>query len=221
MDSASKAVSAAPDLHKQSTSTATHDQRRFPGVSLFCRMLATLEFCFVYLEGRIFGISHVIRYLRNPNPRISAKLLRSFGATVGAGTTIKRSILLDNVYEDRDSAGDFSHLIFGENCYIGDAVFFDLAAEVIFKDNAVVAGRASFVTHAECGRSSFLSSRYPRKSGAIVVGTGAWIGFGVTIMAGVNIGENSVVGSNSLVLQSTEPYGLYVGSPAHKVRTIE
>ena len=52
-----------------------------------------------------FGISFLVRYLRNPNPRLTVRLLRAFGARVGNRTTFKRSLILDNTYEDENSTG--------------------------------------------------------------------------------------------------------------------
>ena len=74
---------------------------------------------------RVRGVRWAIRYLRNPDPKATGPLLRHFGAQVGPGTTFKRTLWLDNVYEDQDAAGDFSHLHFGANCYVGDGVYFD------------------------------------------------------------------------------------------------
>lgn len=44
------------------------------------------------------------------------------------------------------------------------------------------------------------------------------IGTNVVIMPGVTFGEGSVVGSNSLVTKSTEPWTIYIGSPAKPVK---
>lgn len=182
---------------------------------------ALVEYCAVYLSGTIFGISGVIRYLRNPNPLITIKLLRAFGATIGNHSTIKRSLILDNVYGDRNSTWDFSHLKIGEDCYIGDCVFFDLANEIVIEDHAVISGRASFITHAECRRSDFIRERFPRECEPIIVGSGAWIGFGATVLHGVKIGSNSVIGANSLLLEDVEGQCVYIGAPAKKLRRID
>ncbi len=188
---------------------------------ILARALSLFEYSIVYIVGRIFGVSWIIRYLRNPNPSISVRLLRAFGATVGNDTTIKRSLILDNVYTDRNSTGDFSHLKIGEDCYIGDCVFFDLANEIVIEDHAVISGRASFITHAECRRSGYLSQKFPRKCEPIVVGGGAWIGFGATVLHGVKIGGNSVIGANSLLLEDAEAQCVYIGAPAKKLRRID
>lgn len=183
--------------------------------------MAAAEYVIVYTLGAIFGISWVVRYLRNPNPDITPRLLRAFGAAIGNNTTIKRSLILDNVCGDQNSTGDFSHLKIAENCYIGDYVFLDLANEIIIEDDAVVSGRACFITHAECKRSSYLREKFPRKCEPIVVETGAWVGFGATILAGVTVGANSVVGASALLLDDADPYSIYVGAPARLLKRIK
>lgn len=188
---------------------------------LLSRAVNFTEYTLVYLLGKLLGISAVIRYLRNPNPSITRRLLNAFGATVGSDVTLKRSIFLDNVHGDANSTGDFSHLKIGNECYIGDCIFFDLANEIVIADGAVLAGRVSLLTHAECKRSTFLSQRFPRMCAPVVIEAGAWVGFGVTVLAGVTIGENSVVGAGSLLMQNTDPYWIYVGSPARKVKPVE
>lgn len=184
------------------------------------RAVNLIEYWVVLLLGRLLGISLVIRYLRNPNPSITRRLLTAFGAIVGTNATLKRSIFLDNVYGDANSTGDFSHLKIGDNCYIGDCVFFDLANKIVIEDGSVLAGRVSLITHAECKRSAFLSQRFPRMCAPIVIEAGAWIGFGATVLAGVTIGENSVVGAEALLMQDTDPHCVYVGSPARKVKRV-
>jgi len=184
------------------------------------RFANAVEYCAVRILAWTVGISFVVRYLRNPNPAITRKLLIAFGAEVGPGTTLKRTLLLDNVCRDANSTGDFSHLKIGSNCYIGDCVFLDLADNIVIEDGAVVAGRASFITHSECNRSRFLSRRFPRMCAPIVLKQGSWIGFGATILAGVTVGENTAIGADALLLQDAEPYSVYVGSPARKLRSL-
>lgn len=185
------------------------------------RALNTLEFYWVCLAGGIFGISWVIGYLRNPNPLISVRVMRYFGASIGEKATIKRSLFLDNVYEDENSKNDFSNIEIGKNCYIGDCVYFDLSNKVTLQDNVVVSGRVSFITHADCNRSKVLSKSFPRKCLSIEVGCGTWIGFSSIVLAGTWIGENSVLASNSLACKSLEGETLYAGSPAKKKKVIE
>lgn len=188
---------------------------RLPG-----RVLGRLEYYGVRILGLVFGISIVVRYLRNPNPSIALRLLRAFGASIGERTTIKGSLLIDNVSGDANATGDFSHLSIGRNCYIGESVFFDLAGEIVLQDDAVVAGRAAFLTHAECNRSAYLSKAYPRRCAPVVVGSGAWIGFGVTVLPGLTIGSNTVIGAGSVLRDDADPECVYAGTPAVRRRCL-
>ncbi len=45
------------------------------------------------------------------------------------------------------------------------------------------------------------------------------LGTGVIVMPGVTLAEGTVVGANSLVTQSTEPWTVYVGSPARAIKS--
>ena len=45
-----------------------------------------------------------------------------------------------------------------------------------------------------------------------------WVGYGSTILGGVTIGEGSVIGAGSLVTKDVEPYSIYAGVPAKKMR---
>ena len=45
-----------------------------------------------------------------------------------------------------------------------------------------------------------------------------WIGTGAFIKQGVKIKFGSIVGANSVVLEDTEPFGIYVGVPAKLIK---
>jgi acetyltransferase-like isoleucine patch superfamily enzyme len=177
------------------------------------RSVDRLQFRIFLLIARCRGIDWVVRYLRNPNPRFTVRLLQAFGATIGARTKFKRSVMIDNAFEDKDSAGDFSHLKIGENCYIGDGVYFDLAGRVELENDVVIAGRASFVTHADCNRSAELAECFPRVCAPVKIEQGAWIGFGATVLAGVTVGARSVVAAHCLLKDDAEPASIYAGVP--------
>ncbi len=46
-----------------------------------------------------------------------------------------------------------------------------------------------------------------------------WVGYGSTVLCGVTIGEGSIIGAGSLVTKDVEPYSIYAGVPARKVRS--
>jgi acetyltransferase-like isoleucine patch superfamily enzyme len=55
----------------------------------------------------------------------------------------------------------------------------------------------------------------------IIVEDEVWIGANVTILPGVKIGKCSVIGAGSVVTADVEPYSIYAGVPAKKIRCLE
>lgn len=175
----------------------------------------------ICLLARVFfgGPAELIRYLRAPNPRITPWLLRHFGATVGERTTFKGALILDNVFQDQHSAGDLRHLCIGDNCYIGEEVYFDLADRIQIGHNAVISGRVSILTHADCNRSPILAARHSRMTGPTILQDGVWIGFGATILAGLNVGSNALVAAGSVVVEPVPTVAKVGGVPARPLQT--
>ncbi len=56
--------------------------------------------------------------------------------------------------------------------------------------------------------------------GNITVGDEVWIGANVTVLQGVTIGKCSMIGAGSVVIHDVEPFSLYVGVPARKIRDL-
>jgi acetyltransferase-like isoleucine patch superfamily enzyme len=59
---------------------------------------------------------------------------------------------------------------------------------------------------------------HPKTKGDVVIGNDVWIGSGAVIMSGVHIGDGAVVGARAVVSTDIEPYAIYAGNPARKVR---
>jgi len=59
------------------------------------------------------------------------------------------------------------------------------------------------------------------KSADIFVKDDAWIGANTTIFPGVTIGACSIIGAGSIVLKDVEPYSIYAGVPAKKLRNLK
>ena len=184
------------------------------------RLAQLVERACVLTRYRLASPSAAVRYIRNPDPPLTARILRQHGASIGARTTFKRSLFLDNTTESPDCAGDFRNLCIGQNCYIGDLVYFDLASEISVADDVVISGRVSIVTHSDCNRSRDLKKLFPRTTAPVTLGKGCWIGYGATILSGVHVGERAVVGAGALVTKSLEPGTVYTGIPAVAQRTL-
>lgn len=53
----------------------------------------------------------------------------------------------------------------------------------------------------------------------IVIEDDVWLGAGVVVLDGVRIAKGCIIGAGSVVNNDTEPYCIYVGSPARKIKT--
>ena len=53
---------------------------------------------------------------------------------------------------------------------------------------------------------------------SVLIGNDVWIGNDVTIKGGVKIGDGAIIGAKSLILHDVEPYSIYAGIPAKKIR---
>jgi maltose O-acetyltransferase len=54
----------------------------------------------------------------------------------------------------------------------------------------------------------------------VSIGEGCWIGSGTTILPGVTVARGCVIGAGCVVAESTQPDGLYLGTPARRVRDL-
>lgn len=101
--------------------------------------------------------------------------------------------------------GEKSKLIVGDFCTIAVGT-------------RIIAGSDSFLGH------GFTSVTVPEKYrdnvqfSTVKLERFSGIGTNVVIMPGVTIAEGSVIGANALVTKSTEPWTIYMGSPAKAVK---
>jgi galactoside O-acetyltransferase len=50
------------------------------------------------------------------------------------------------------------------------------------------------------------------------IGSGAWLGFNVSVLAGVTIGEGAVIGAGSIVTRDIPAWVVAAGNPARVIR---
>lgn len=52
-----------------------------------------------------------------------------------------------------------------------------------------------------------------------IIGNDVWIGTKVYVKSGVKIGDGAIIGACSVVTKDVEPYSVYVGNPARKIKS--
>lgn len=60
--------------------------------------------------------------------------------------------------------------------------------------------------------------RVPGSSFVVEIGNDVWLGSGVRLLDGVRIGDGAIIGAGAIVTCDVEPYAIYVGVPARRIR---
>ena len=120
------------------------------------------------------------------------------------------------------------HVQMGEGTYANFGLLTDATedAPVIIGNNVSIAPNVTLITTSEPNngiRIKEIAEVRERltKSKAIVIEDDVWIGAGVTILPGVKVGACSVIGAGAVVVNDIDPYSIYVGIPAKKLRDLE
>jgi acetyltransferase-like isoleucine patch superfamily enzyme len=116
----------------------------------------------------------------------------------------------------------------GRNFYIGRDSFIE--TDVIIGDNVMFGNRVAVVGRYDHHYQlpgvpirlapQIRDADYKWKGIGMVttIENDVWVGYGSTVMCGVTIGEGSIIGAGSLVTKDVEPYSIYAGVPARKIR---
>ena len=119
-------------------------------------------------------------------------------------------------------------VVIGRNFYIGRDSFIE--ADVMIGDNVMFGNRVAIIGRYDHHYQlpgvpmrlapQIRDPHYKWKGLGMVttIENDVWIGYGSTVMGGITIGEGSIIGAGSLVTKDVEPYSIYAGVPAKKVR---
>jgi acetyltransferase-like isoleucine patch superfamily enzyme len=105
------------------------------------------------------------------------------------------------------------------NCSIAAPVATVTVADFV----GIAAGSRIFSSSDDYSGYALTNATIPKKftnvkHAEVVIGKHVIVGAGCTIFPGVEIMEGCAIGSMSLVNKSTEPWGVYVGIPARKIK---
>ena len=116
----------------------------------------------------------------------------------------------------------------GDNFYIGKFSQIECDAEI--GDNVIIANKVALVgkydhNYQQIGVPIRLASKisdndYSWKglNEKVIIEDDVWIGYGAIILSGVKIGKGSIVAAGSLITKDIEPFSIYGGFPAIKIR---
>lgn len=163
-----------------------------PGRNAFVRALW-------YFTNALFFICPLI-----PLSSLKVALLRMFGAKVGRNVNIKPHVNIKYPWR----------LTIGDNVWIGENVWIDNLGDVVIGNNVCISQGAMLL----CGNHNYKKETFDLMVGNITIEDGGWVGAQSVVCPGVTMHSHSVLGVSSVTSHDLEPYTVYQGNPAVKVR---
>ena len=144
----------------------------------------------------------------------SAQITRPHLIELGSHIAIDMSVY----FSVSAKIGDYIHIA-PQVSIIGGA-----DALLIMEDFTAIATGTRIICASDDFREGFLNPFIPREyrnviNKPVIFKRFAATGVNSVVMFGVTLAEGSVLGANSLLTEDTEPWGIYVGSPARRIAT--
>ena len=161
------------------------------------------------LARLMWGITYVLLYRPTPRPMHAwrAFLLRRFGAKLGPKCHFYAKGRVwapwNLICEDRVSLGDDAELYNPSPMYFG--------SHAIVSQGAYVCGATHLYNEPD-----FTLVSMPMRFGAY-----SWVCARAIVSPGVNLGDGAILGLGSIATRDLDPFGVYAGVPAKKVRERE
>ena len=118
-------------------------------------------------------------------------------------------------------AGGGGSIEIGQRCYINSGTVMYCGNGIAIGDDVLIAANCTLAptNHACSERSRPMREQgFAPSKGGIVIESDVWVGAGTTILDGAWICKGCVVGAMSLVVDRLEPFGIYAGIPARRIR---
>lgn len=131
-------------------------------------------------------------------------LLKAFGAKIGKGLIIKPSVRIKFPWK----------LKIGDHVWLGEGCWIDNLDHVKIGNNVCISQGAILLT----GNHDYTISSFDYRNAPIVLEDGVWIGANAVVCPGVICKSHSILTVSSVATKDLEPYSIYQGNPAVKIR---
>ena len=113
-------------------------------------------------------------------------------------------------------------LIMSKDSFINHGCFLDTSEYITLGDNVRIGPRVTILTSTHTYAHNVMrrgpGSINLKKS--VVIENGVWIGTGSIILPGILIREGCIIAAGSVIINSTEPNGLYAGNPGRRLKDL-
>jgi len=134
-------------------------------------------------------------------------LLRAFGARLHATANVRRTVTIECPW----------NLTLGAESSVGDRAMLYCLGSVTIGRNVTISQGA----HLCAGSHDSRKRTMPLLRPPIEIGDEAWIAADAFVGPKVRVGEGAILGARAVALADLEPWMIYLGNPATKVRTRE
>lgn len=170
---------------------------------------------------------------------ITVRLVRSSSIVFGQNVEIRRNSTIEGISKKAAAVAIGSRTRIKENVWIAAyGGFVSIGEDVLVGRNSVIHGHGGVTIESWSmlgpnvtlltarHRHMLMSPRVPfqlqgEDSAPVVIGSGSWLGTGVTVLGGVTIGQDVVVGAGSLVTHDLLASGTYAGVPAERIGDLD
>ena len=142
-----------------------------------------------------------------PIHQLRLLVIRLWGGRIEPGATVYHGFQMRNA----------RRLTIGARSSIGDGAILDARGGLTIGRDV----NLSTQVHIWTAQHGWNDPDFAFESAPVVIGDHVWLGARVSVLPGVTIGEGAVVATGSVVTKSLEPYGLYAGVPAKRLRDRE
>jgi putative colanic acid biosynthesis acetyltransferase WcaF len=163
-----------------------------PGASFFKKTV------WFYINAVVFKTSLL------PSNGIKAFLLRLFGGKIGKMVELKPYINIKYPW----------FLEIGDHTWIGEDVWIDNLTFVKIGSNVCISQGAMLLT----GNHNYSKTAFDLMVKPITIEDGAWVGAKAVVCPGVIVQSHAVLAVGSIATKNLEPYGIYQGNPAVKIK---
>jgi putative colanic acid biosynthesis acetyltransferase WcaF len=135
---------------------------------------------------------------------LRAAILRLFGARVGRPVRIRPSVIIEQPW----------NLSIGDNSSIGDRSVVYCLGKVTIGNNVSISQHA----HLCAGTHDYSTPDLPLLRPPVVIKDHAWVAADTFVGPNVTVGEGAILGARGCAFKDLEPWSIYGGNPAKKLR---